>query len=170
MSHPSDVAPALIVLGGEISVLGQSGISKVQVEDFFNGPRSVQETILKENEMITSIHVPEPAVNSRSLFLKSRVRNNWDFALSSVAISVRESSGVWDDVRIALGGVAVMPFRAKESENMLRGNKISEKLVSSAADVALAKAVPLKMNTYKVKLTKSLIKKVLRALSKIEQS
>ena len=164
MSHPSDIAPALIALDAKIHVLQQDGERTIPIEEFFLGPRSVQETVLKDNDLITSIEVPETDEGSRSLFLKSRVRNNWDFALSTVAIWIKNSAGVCDDLRIALGGVAVFPFRAKESEELLRGKRITKKLIEEAAEAAVLKAAPLKMNTYKVKLTKSLVRRALQSV------
>ena len=95
MSHPSDLAPALIALGARAGITGPDGRREVPVEQFFKGPRSVTETVLGRGDVLAWIDVPAPAPGSRSLFLKHRVRNSWDFALSEVAVSVMPEAGVW---------------------------------------------------------------------------
>jgi xanthine dehydrogenase YagS FAD-binding subunit len=61
--------------------------------------------------------------------------------------------------------VAAIPWRAKDAENILRGQKFSEDLAERAAEAAVAGAQPLRDNVYKISLAKSLVKQALRALA-----
>ena len=164
MSHPSDLAPALIALGARIGVAGPEGSREVPIEGFFRGPRSVMETVLGSAEILTWVDVPAPAPGSRSLFLKHRVRNTWDFALSEVAVAVRPEDGSWAEVRVALGGVAPFPYRATAAEAALAGRAPTPELIAEAADASVARARPLAMNGYKVDLTRALVARALTAL------
>ena len=92
------------------------------------------------------------------------MRNTWDFALSEVAVAVTPGAGAWDEVRIALGGVAPFPYRATAAEAVLVARAPTATLVQEAAEAAVARARPLAMNGYKIDLTKTLVKRALTAV------
>jgi len=166
MSHPSDLAPALIALGADVHIYGEKGERAVPTENFFLGPRNVEETVLKTSELISRITVPEPKPQSKSIFIKSRIRNTWDFALASVAVSMNlDTERTPRDVRVVLGGVAPYPYRVTAAESELEGRKLNEAVTNKAADAAVHKSQPLKMNAYKVKLIRSLVKRAINELS-----
>jgi len=163
MSHPSDLAPALMALGARVGVAGPEGHREVPIEQFFCGPRSLMETVLGPADMIVRLDVPAPAPGARSVFVKHRVRNTWDFALSEVAVAVTPDAERWVDLRIALGGVAPFPYRATAAEAILRGRAPAAELIREAADAAVARARPLAMNGYKIDLTRALVARALTA-------
>ena len=164
MSHPSDLAPALIALGARVAIAGPGGRREVLVEDFFLGARSVAETVLTPGELVTWVDVPAAAQGARSVFVKHRVRNTWDFALAEVAVAATPRDGRGDDVRIALGGVAPFPYRATAAERLLSGESVDAAVIADAADAAVARARPLSMNAYKVDLTRALVRRALTTL------
>jgi xanthine dehydrogenase YagS FAD-binding subunit len=164
MSHPSDLAPALMALDARVTVAGPAGRRTVPIDRFFRGPRSVTETVLERAEIIVSVDVPAPPIGTRSLFLKHRVRGTWDFALSEVAVAATPGPGRWDGVRVVLGGVAPFPFRAAAAEAVLAGHAPTESRVREAAEAALAGARPLTQNGYKIDLTRALVSRALTAL------
>ena len=165
MSHPSDLAPALMALGAQIAIAGPDGRRDVPVDRFFTGPRSLTETVLGPADILVSVDVPAPASGSRSLFVKHRVRDSWDFALSEVAVAVTPAGDAWADVRIALGGVAPFPYRATAAEAALAGHAPTAERIAEAADAAVARARPLAMNGYKIDLTRALVARALAALA-----
>lgn len=165
MSHPSDLAPALIALNARVVIAGANGERTVRIENFFRGPRSADETVVQTGETLVRVEIAQPSPNSDSVFLKKRIRGSWDFALSEVAVSMTRSGRVCDDVRLALGGVAPMPFRARAAEEVLRGKVIREELIESAAAAAIQKPRPLRMNAYKLELTRTLVRRALTAIS-----
>ena len=164
MSHPSDLAPALIALDARVAIAGPAGARIVAIEQFFRGPRSRTETVLEPGEILVAVDVPAPAPGARSLFLKHRLRGTWDFALSEVAVSAT-GNGRWENVRVALGGVAPFPFRATAAEAVLAGQAPSESLLREAAAAAVARARPLTQNGYKIDLTRALVARALSALA-----
>ena len=152
MSHPSDLAPALIALDSELEIASPSGIRRVPIEKFFNGARDVFETILKPDEFVVSINVPNPPVRSRMAYLKNSVRPQWDFALRECCGIARVSGDVCLNSRLVLGGLAPFPYRAIEAEERLRNTRIDEKVAQEAAEKAVRKARGLSNNEYKVQL------------------
>jgi len=164
MSHPSDLAPALIALEAALTIMGPDGSKKVPLREFFLGPNHYTETILKTDQYLTEIHVPTQNRGSYQVFLKERIRHSADFALSSVATVARISNGVCEDIRIVLGGVAPFPYVASMAEDMIKGEKLNEGLISKAAEASVEGAKPLPMNGYKINLTKSLVKRALASI------
>ena len=162
MAHPSDLAPALLALGARIGVAGRDGAREIAIDDFFQGPRSVRETVLGPDEVLTWVDVPPPAPGTRGVFLKHRIRDTWDFALAEVAVS-RTPGG--DDVRIALGGIAPFPFRASDAERVVRGRALTADVVEEAVTAVVAHARPLTMNGYKIDVTRALVQRALAGLA-----
>lgn len=163
MSHPSDLAPALMALCARIGVAGPAGRREIPIDDFFQGPRSVPETKLEPGEIITWIDVPAPTPLSRTAFIKHRIRNTWDFALSEVAVALTVKGGFCEDARIILGGVAPYPYRVIDAERVLIGQVPDEASIAEAADIAVKRAKGLTMNGYKIGLTKALVRRALTA-------
>jgi xanthine dehydrogenase YagS FAD-binding subunit len=123
----------------------------------------LQSHALPADEVVTEIEVPFRP--TRSTYVKFALRNSWDFAISSVAVSVIIEDDVWSDLRIVLGGVATSPYRSREAEFLIRNKNISEELAGAAAETALQQAKPLKMNSYKVDLSKTLVRRALLSLA-----
>jgi xanthine dehydrogenase YagS FAD-binding subunit len=165
MSHPSDTAPALVALGAEVAAIGPGGERRIPAEAFFEGPRSVPETVLAANEMVARVVVPEARPGTRSAFFKSRPRNTWDFALSAVAVSMTCVGPRCEAVRLVLGGVAPAPYRVRVVEEILVGQTVDERRIGEAAHAAMESARPLRMNGYKVDLTRALIRRALAAVA-----
>ena len=160
--HPSDIAPALVALGAEVTILGASGERTVPMEDFFILPtvaNPFRENILASNEIITRIRVPKPDTNTTSFYLKLHERGSFDFALVSVAGVFQIQGKKCQQLSLVLGGVAPTPWRSSEAEQVLRGQVISETLAQRAGEAAVKNADPMSDNGYKVTLTQNLIKR-----------
>ncbi len=156
-ASPSDMAPALIALGATLKIASHTGKRTVALDEFYTS----MGTNLKAGELITSICVPRPGLSSKQRFLKFRERKTIDFALSSVAVVINSENGVVTKARIVLGGIAPVPYRAVEAEQVITGKKVSEGLAETTAKAAVNKAKPLRDNTYKVTLTRALVKRAL---------
>lgn len=164
MAHPSDIAPALAALDGRVIVSGSKGEKEILILDFFQGPDDFAETILKSDELITQIKVPNQKGKTHQCFLKSRIRHSADFALSSIAAVAQVLGGVCEEIRIVLGGVAPFPYRAFMAEEVVKGKTVNEGLISQAAEASVEGVRPLRMNGYKIDLTKALVKQALTSI------
>ena len=164
--HPSDLAPVLIALGATATVTGPDGTRTLPMEEFFVGPeRNIEaETVLKPGELLTSVFVPKPAPGQRSIYLKARERQAQEFALVSVAASLRVSAGIVERASLVLGGVAPTPWRASHSEEALCGMPIAEVDADEVGRLAVRGARPLRDNHYKVRLAASLVSRAIGSL------
>ncbi len=165
--HPSDLAPALIALDATIHVVGPDLDGEISLAELYTKPTESrrQMTILGPGELIVEIRVPTPQENSRGVYLKAMERQSWSFALVSVAAQLSFAGERITDARLVLGGVAAIPWRAKDSEKILIGQRFSEELAERAAEAAVAGAQPLRDNVYKIPLAKGLVKQALRTLA-----
>ena len=157
---PSDTAIALTALGAELEIKGAQKVRKVAVDQFF----TTRGNILEPGELLTHIQIPIPAAGVRQTFLKFTLRKPVDFAVASVAAVVTIKAGTCKDVRIVLGAVAPTPVRALDSEKLLKGKVASEEDIAEAARAAVKDAKPMRMNAYKVEITKTLVKRALRPI------
>ena len=113
--------------------------------------------------MIEVIKVPQ-ADFRRSLYLKIRDRASYEFAIASAAVALDLTEGSVRDARIALGGVAYRPWRARDAQDVLRGKPLNEDQTQRAAEVAFAAARPQRHNAFKVELGKqALIRALIEA-------
>ena len=162
-THPSDVAVALVALDAVVHTEGPHGERAIPIDEFFLLPGDTphREHPLEHGELIVAIEVPGLPVARRSLYLKVRDRESYEFALVSVAVALRLEGGVIGDVRLALGGVATKPWRARRAEQILAGAPAEQASFARAAREELAPAVPRRFNAFKVELAQRTIVRAL---------
>ena len=116
-------------------------------------------------DRIGAVEVPGAPVARRSVYLKFRDRQSYEFALASVAAAVRIQDGTVAEVRLALGGVGTKPWRARRAEAALLGQPASAASFAEAARQELAAATPHPMNAFKVELAQRAIVRALNTLT-----
>jgi xanthine dehydrogenase YagS FAD-binding subunit len=151
-THPSDMAVALAVLDADVVVLGTDGERRIPMEELHRlpGDQPQHDTTLRHGELVTAVELPAAGVARTSAYRKVRDRASYAFALVSVAAALDVQDGTVNDVRIALGGVAHKPWRARVAEEQLRGGAATEEAFRAAAHAELAAAVPLSENGFKI--------------------
>jgi xanthine dehydrogenase YagS FAD-binding subunit len=160
-THPSDMAVAMLALDAVVQVLGPDGERSIPIADLHRlpGDEPSRDTTLRHGELITAVDVP--ALGFPSRYRKVRDRASFAFALVSMAAALRIEDGVVRDVRLALGGVAHKPWRARAAEEALRGRPATEETFAAAASAELAAATPLRDNAFKVPLARNLVVRTL---------
>ena len=166
--HPSDTAVALSALDARLETAGPNGERTLAMGQFFAGPGRdmLRENVLEPGELITRIVLPADAPE-RSVYLKVRERESGDFALVSVAAALSLDNGIIRQARIALGGVAPVPYRSAEVEDYLTGRPASDVDPSEAAAIALPNATPLPQNGYKLPMARNTIKRAIAQLLRV---
>jgi xanthine dehydrogenase YagS FAD-binding subunit len=166
-THPSDMAVALAALGAIVRVLGPQGERTIPLVEFYRlpGDEPQHDTVLEHGELITAVDLPPLPFATHSHYRKVRDRASYAFALVSVAAALDVAAGVVRDVRIALGGVAPVPWRAVRAEAVLRGKPANEEAFGRAAEAELADAQPLPGNAFKVPLARNTLVRTLLDLT-----
>ena len=165
-THPSDMAVALAALDAVVHVEEPGGPRVVPLAQFYRPPGDEPqiETTLEPGALITAVELPALPFAASSRYRKARERASYAFAIGSVAAALDVADGVVRDVRLALGAVAPVPWRAHRAEQALRGRPATEHAFREAANVELAGAQPLRDNRYKVPLVRNLIVRTLSDL------
>ncbi len=168
-THPSDMCVALAALDAVVRVQGSDGERKIAIADFYRLPEDTPEieTELQPGELITAVDLPASEFSDKSYYVKVRDRNSYAFALVSVAAALNIQDNVIQDARVAMGGVALKPWRAFEAEEMLVGKQPNEQTFRQAAEITLAGAKTYEHNAFKVELGK---RAIVRALSTVAAS
>ena len=165
-AHASDLAVALVALDAVMRVRGADGERTVPLTGFYRTPGDTPavENALEPGELITAVEVPLLPDGARSAYLKVRDRASYEFALASAAVALVITDGVMRDARVALGGLATVPWRSRAAEDVLRGAPVTPEVFAAAAEAALTGASPRPGNAFKVELGR---RTVVRALSTV---
>lgn len=157
--HPSDMAVALAALDATVRLEGAAGARSLPLTELHRlpGDRPDIETVLAPGELITAVELPPPPSGGRSTYRKVRDRASFAFALVSVAAVLTVERGHVREVRLALGGVAPRPWRARRAEQALRGQPATAAVFRAAADAELADARALTDNGFKIELARRMI-------------
>lgn len=171
-THPSDMCVALAALDAKVRVRGPKGERMIPFNDFHRLPGSTPwiETNLKPDELILSIDLPKSSYAAHSTYLKVRDRASYAFALVSVAAALELEGETIRSARIALGGVALKPWRSLEAEKALEGKPATEATYRAAAEVALEGAKTYKYNAFKVPMAKQAIVRAFTTAAQGEQA
>lgn len=161
--HPSDVAPALVALDAVAQIRGVQGERTLPVADLHVLPADdpFRETYLEPGDVITALHIPAPAAGLRSSYRKVRARQSWDFAVAGLALALTVDHDQVTDARIVLSGAAPIPWRSRDAEAVLKGQRLTAETAARAAEAAMAKAKALEHNAYKIPMFKGLIQEQL---------
>ncbi|PNU06328.1 xanthine dehydrogenase small subunit [Novosphingobium guangzhouense] len=135
-----DGPPALIALGGELTLRSMAGRRTMPLEDYFLGYGKQDR---QPGEFVESIRIPRPSADA--VILISKLSRRFDSDISAVcgAFMLRVEDGVIRDARVAFGGMAATPKRAARCEDALLGQPFAEATFATAAEALKADFDPL---------------------------
>jgi xanthine dehydrogenase YagS FAD-binding subunit len=169
-TYPGDFAQSLIALDATVSVAGPSVDKIIPFAALHRLPGATPnvETALTPGDLITAFHVPAGPWTRRSLYLKIRDRQSYEFALASAAVALDMDGSNVRQARIALGGVATVPWRSREAEAALAGKILTEDVAEAAAAAAFASSRPRVHNGFKVALGRATLVRALLQAAELE--
>jgi xanthine dehydrogenase YagS FAD-binding subunit len=167
-THPSDMCVAMAALDAKVEVEGPKGKRTIPFAEFHKLPGSTPwiETALRADELIVGVTLPSPKFAKNAYYLKARDRNSYAFALISVAAGLEMDGDHVRSAGLALGGVALKPWRRVEAEKVLVGKSVGTETFTQAAEILLQGAKGYEHNTFKIELAKQ---GVVRALTLASQ-
>jgi xanthine dehydrogenase YagS FAD-binding subunit len=169
-THPSDMAVALAALDASVTIEDANGTRSLSLSDFYRlpGDRPDLDTNLPHGALVVGVDVPPLPDDAHSAYRKVRDRASFGFALASVAVVLELDGDDIADVRLALGGVAHMPWRARVAEAALVGGPVEPARVAGAIAMELDAARPLRGNAFKVPLVERLVVSALCTLADVD--
>jgi xanthine dehydrogenase YagS FAD-binding subunit len=162
-TYPGDFGQALVALDTDVLVVGPQGERTIKFSELHVEPADEPhiETTLAPGELIQGFRVPAGPWTRRSAYVKVRDRESYEFAMASAAVALHLDGEVVTEVRIALGGLATVPWRAKEAETRLAGQPLEEATATDAAEAAFADAQAYEHNAFKIELGKATLVRAL---------
>jgi CO/xanthine dehydrogenase FAD-binding subunit len=138
----SNFGAMFLAMDAQLLIISKDGERQMALQDFFCGPN---QTVLKKDEVLTQITVPEDACKAEGIFLKHSAGKSNDLGLVNIAITLQREPGtnLYKKTAIAMGAVAPTPMRAKKAEAILNNNILTPDLIAKAAEEASKEATPI---------------------------
>ena len=164
-THPSDFCVPLAALDAVVEIEGRGGRREIALDDLHRLPGDTPErdTVLEAGDLIVAVRLPPaaPGFAAHARYLKVRERTSYAFAVVSAAAALRIEDGKIADARLALGGVAAKPWRARGAEEVLRNVSPTADALKEAARRALEDAKPSGDNAFKIELARRIVVRAL---------
>ena len=164
-THPSDFCVPLVALDAVVEIEGRTGRREVALEALHRLPGDTpeRESVLEPGDLIVALRLPAEArkFSPHARYVKVRERTSYAFAVVSAAAGLRIEQGTIRDARLALGGVAPKPWRARSAEKILAGSSADPAAFGRAAEAALADAKPSGDNLFKIELAQRILVRAL---------
>src|SRR6185437_6208784 len=164
-THPSDFCVPLVALDAVVEIAGRAGRREIALEALHRlpGDTPARETALEPGDLIVALRLPGEAARfaAHARYLKLRERTSYAFAIVSAAAALQIEQGTIRQARVALGGVAARPWRARPAEELLAGARPAEAIFRRAAEAALAEARPSGDNSFKIELARRILVRAL---------
>jgi xanthine dehydrogenase YagS FAD-binding subunit len=164
-THPSDFCVPLVALDAVVEIVGPAGSRDVPLESLHRlpGDTPARESVLEPGELIVAVRLPADAASfaAHARYLKLRERTSYAFAVVSAAAALRIEHGRIVAARVALGGIAPKPWRARAAEAVLTGAHPDRAVFRRAAEAALADATPSGDNGFRIELARRVVARAL---------
>ena len=160
-----DPPPPLLVLGTVVNAVGPNGSRSIPIKDFFRG---LYETALEPGELIVDIKIPFMPPDSKAVYLRysSLSGNDWP-CLGVAALAIRQD-GRFQELRLALGGVAATPLLI-EGLDLVKDQSVDDSVIDKLLDVVDEQVSPSSdmrgSEWYKRKMVRVFVKKAILQLS-----
>ncbi|ADV63434.1 molybdopterin dehydrogenase FAD-binding protein [Isosphaera pallida ATCC 43644] len=158
--NPSSLAPALVALDAEAEVVNAKGTRTVKLADLYQVPKTERDSefTLQPGDILARVRVPKPGLNA-SYEIRWKRSADWPLVLASVHLKLDGETIA--RARVALHGVAPIPWRSKTAEEVLVGRPATPETFNRAAQAAILGAQPLSRNAYKLTLVQTAVRRAL---------
>lgn len=163
-SPVADGTPPAVALNGQVELSRLDGDKivsrRLAVRDFITGPGR---TVIEKGEILSRVYL-DTCYGYGGAFQKVGQRRSLVISVACCAALVKtdETGRVFEDVRLALGGVGPGPIRLDDAERMLRGERISEELMLAAAGLAADKVASRSRLEYRRDVVVSFVRAALQ--------
>jgi xanthine dehydrogenase iron-sulfur cluster and FAD-binding subunit A len=170
-SAANDTIVPLMALGAEVTLSSVDGERTIALKDFYTGLRK---TVMRPNEMLTSIAFPALSKQERGVFLKLGLRKAQAISVTNATVVVTFEQDIVTNAVITLGSVAPTIIRVPVAEQALVGRKLTDDIIRQVARLAGATPAPIddvrSTAEYRTEMVKVLVARALRVLASNTQS
>ena len=161
--YPGDWATALAAVDASFDTMSPRGARTISIHDLHVEPGRTPdvEHTLAADELIVRTRIPTQSAYRASTYQKIRDRASYAFALASAAVALDIQGDLVRDARIAIGGVATRPWRARDAEQSLIGRRLDERAARHAGELAYVNAHTTPQNAFRVPLGAAAVERAL---------
>ncbi len=140
-SPAADGVPPLLVLDAAVELASRGGLRRLPLADFIEGNRK---TVLRPDELVTALLVPEPTATARGRFLKLGARSYLVISIvMAAALVVAGDDGRVASARLAVGACSPVARRLEALEGALVGRPLDARLGEVVQPAHLAPLDPI---------------------------
>lgn len=132
----ADSAPALAVYDAEVLVRSLKGERRVAIGDWFTGPKK---TALAPDELVTAVELRVPQKKHAGCYMKLSRYEGEDLAQGGVAALAFADN----TYRVAVCALGPKPVRCPQTEAVLNGSKLADKVLAKAKETILREVSPI---------------------------
>jgi 4-hydroxybenzoyl-CoA reductase subunit beta len=140
-----DVAPALLVFGAEVDLVGPEGARRLPLARLYRND-GMDHLTLKPSELVAAVHLPGAAAGAVSGYAKSRIRGSIDFPLAGAAARVAMDGNRIGALAIALTGVNPYP-QLVTGTDAFAGKSLDAAALDRVREMVRTQAKPMKTTT-----------------------
>jgi CO/xanthine dehydrogenase FAD-binding subunit len=162
----ADLPPALLALNAVAELRSAKAARKIPLSEFFRG---YFETVVQPDELLCRIQVSKPPAGASGVYLKHAISSE-DLAIVGAAVLLvpdGKKARAVSEVRIGLGGVSGVPFRASKAESALKGAALTDEAIREAGEIAASESEPMGdphgSAEYRRKMVRVLVRRALAA-------
>lgn len=156
--NASDITPVLVMNEAELVTTKKT----ISAEKLFTTKMDAKD-MLESGEIVKEIRINKMD-GYTTHYEKLRTRPAIDFAILSLATAYKKDGDKVEDVRMVLGGVAPVPVRLSEAENLIKGNVITPELIEKAVEISFKDCHLLRKNKAKYIQAKTYVKRFLESI------
>lgn len=164
-----DTIPPLLVLEAKVVLASAKGQRVIPLEEFFTGPGK---NVLEPEEVILKVQFPVP-IKGNGGHIKLGLRKGTSCSVVSVAVWIAAEKNRVEDIRIALGGVAPTPIRARKTESSFKAQSLDWDRISALSETVTEEISPITdvrgSAEYRRQVSVSLLAKAIRQALGMEE-
>jgi CO/xanthine dehydrogenase FAD-binding subunit len=164
-SPAADSPPALLAYNAELELVSSSGARWIPYQGFHTGYKQMD---IRPDELLARIRLARNQKFTQQYYRKVGTRKAQAISKVCFAGVARMNNGSIEEVRIALGSVAPIPLRCVQTEDVLRGQALSDVVVERAVSQLSREIVPIddirSTGAYRLRVCLNLLRDFLKTL------
>jgi len=139
-SPAADSPPALLAYNAEIELVSSNGSRWLAYDSFHTGYKQMN---IRADELLLRLRLPRQTAELKHYYRKVGTRKAQAISKVCLAAVARVADGRIAETRIAVGSVAPVVLRCKQTENALRGNELNDDTMTLARATLTSEIAPI---------------------------
>ena len=139
-SPAADSPPALLAYDAEIELVSRNGSRWIAYDGFHTGYKQMN---MRDDELLSRIRLPRTTSELKHYYRKVGTRKAQAISKVCLAAVAKVEDGRIATMRIALGSVAPIVLRCKQTEDAVRGEELNDETIARARETLMREITPI---------------------------